>query len=364
MEELDDPPTIEELILAAVAFISEELGGKEEGVTGAASPEVRQGWSAVAEAGKVQRGIEPVGDPWRPLVHQWWYVVKVQSDQRWTAMVNPSWRRAVNRLSVSLAGLMTGPDEEKMDSPRQQRILVVGKSGNGKSSVCNSLTGGLHFTTGRGLAATTRTLQYLDTHRHGHRLRVVDTPDVTNCDMTSPQMEDEVRKWRRFTDPYPTTVLLTVRCDVRYTAEEHAIYRQLQRLWGDNSLSERLVVAFTFGDRQDVPLEEELLTVCPELQAVLRDARHRYVVFNNKAPPQDRERQVQQLLALGPAQSLAGRRKYQTLSRGLLAVCVISGLCFAATLTANKGGAAVACGLLCLLAGVGVVGIRIKEKMN
>ncbi|KAL8616168.1 hypothetical protein ACOMHN_066654 [Nucella lapillus] len=91
------------------------------------------------------------------------------------------------------------------------------------------------------------------------------------------------------------------------------------------------------------------------------------VCYLCQGTPQDRERQVQQLLALGPAQSPAGRRKYQTLSRGLLAVCVISGLCFAATLTANKGGgggAAVACGLLCLLAGVGVVGIRIKEKMN
>ena len=68
----------------------------------------------------------------------------------------------------------------------------------------------------------------------------------------------------------------------RYTAEEYAIYRQLQRLWGDNTLQHRLVVAFTFADRQDAPIEEELKTVCPELKKVLREARHRYVVFNNK----------------------------------------------------------------------------------
>ena len=68
----------------------------------------------------------------------------------------------------------------------------------------------------------------------------------------------------------------------RYTAEEHAIYRQIQRLWGDNTLQHRLVVVFTFGDCQDEPIEEELKTVCPELKSVLRDAEHRYVVFNNK----------------------------------------------------------------------------------
>ena len=68
----------------------------------------------------------------------------------------------------------------------------------------------------------------------------------------------------------------------RYTAEEHAIYREIQRLWGDNSLQQRLVVVFTLGDCQDEPIEEVLRDVCPELKGVLRDAGRRYVVFNNK----------------------------------------------------------------------------------
>ena len=41
-------------------------------------------------------------------------------------------------------------------------------------------------------------------------------------------------------------------------------------------------MAFTYGDLQDNPIEEELKTVCPELQSVLKDAGRRYVVFNNK----------------------------------------------------------------------------------
>ena len=47
-------------------------------------------------------------------------------------------------------------------------------------------------------------------------------------------------------------------------------------------LQRRLVVAFTFADLQDKPIEEELKTVGPELKKVLREARHRYVVFDNK----------------------------------------------------------------------------------
>lgn len=110
--------------------------------------------------------------------------------------------------------------------------------------------------------------------------QVIDTPDITNCEMDAAAMREEVSKWRRLTVPRPDAVILTVRCDIRYTAEEFAIYQQVVKLWGDNSLKEKLVVAFTFGDCQDEPIEEELKTVCPELKIVLRDAGNVYFVFD------------------------------------------------------------------------------------
>ena len=45
--------------------------------------------------------------------------------------------------------------------------------------------------------------------------QVIDTPDVTNCDMSQREMEEEVARWREVSRPYPTAVLLTIRCDVR-----------------------------------------------------------------------------------------------------------------------------------------------------
>ena len=119
--------------------------------------------------------------------------------------------------------------------------------------------------------------------------QVVDTPDLANNSMSEIQMQEEITKWRSMATSKPTLVLLAVRCDVRYTAEEYDIYRQILRLWGSDSLRQRLVVAFTFGDRQDRDIQDELKTVCPELKSVLRDAKNRYVVFNQvglaRAPP-------------------------------------------------------------------------------
>nr|KAG5698947.1 hypothetical protein BaRGS_024868 [Batillaria attramentaria] len=71
------------------------------------------------------------------------------------------------------------------------------------------------------------------------------------------------------------------RCDVRYTAEEYAIYQQVKILWGHNtSFCKRLVVVFTYGDLLDGKIEDQLKTVCPELKKVLKDAKQRYVVFS------------------------------------------------------------------------------------
>lgn len=129
-----------------------------------------------------------------------------------------------------------------------------------------------------------------------HVLQVVDTPDIANLGLTSDEAQRQVSEWKRLMTPDPHAILLTVRCDAPYTPTEYALYRQLQWMWGGNSLSQRLVVAFTFGDRLDLQVDTVLRTVSKELQSVVKDAGGRYVVFNSKATDDEKGRQVQNLL--------------------------------------------------------------------
>ncbi|PVD24023.1 hypothetical protein C0Q70_17300 [Pomacea canaliculata] len=117
--------------------------------------------------------------------------------------------------------------------------------------------------------------------------QVIDTPDVSNMDMRN--TEQEIKEWQNLN---PDIVLLAIRCDVRYTAEEFAILNEIRNVWGDNSLFSRLVVAFTFGDRLDGDIKDEVINVCKELQTVLRDCGERYVVFNSHGTDDDKKRQV------------------------------------------------------------------------
>ena len=101
--------------------------------------------------------------------------------------------------------------------------------------------------------------------------------------MNESQRRQEVSKWKsQVMSSRPTAVLLTVRCDVRYTAEEYSVYQETVKLWGDKSLQKRVVVAFTFGDRQDGDIRQVVNDPPPELKKVLKTAKDRHVVFVNK----------------------------------------------------------------------------------
>lgn len=100
------------------------------------------------------------------------------------------------------------------------------------------------------------------------------------------------------TSPKPYAILLAVNCEETYTREKYNMYERLKSEWGDESFSDRLVVAFTFGDSLDQDINEELKGVSVELKNVLKDAGNRFVVFNAKASQDDKKEQTRRLLGV------------------------------------------------------------------
>ncbi|XP_025083387.1 immune-associated nucleotide-binding protein 10-like [Pomacea canaliculata] len=186
-----------------------------------------------------------------------------------------------------------------MGSPRSVQgwtIVLFGKTGNGKSSVGNIILRTLDtrevFPIASGLASKTETI----TEISAEGTKVVDIPDFTNLEVGGDDIRHEIRTLSSSLTHTQYAVLLAVRCDVRYTREEYDIYREFKTLWGKDICS-HLIVAFTFGDRQDHnKLDKELETVNPELKSLLNDAGRQYVLFNDMCDSKDKKLQIENLL--------------------------------------------------------------------
>ncbi|XP_070195117.1 GTPase IMAP family member 9-like [Littorina saxatilis] len=177
------------------------------------------------------------------------------------------------------------------------KIFVIGKTGTGKSSLCNKIIGRNAFTTGRSFKQVTTETQEEPTTLPGLNITVVDTPDIS--DKSETIQTDTVKRWRDSAKGYNYMVVLAVRCDARYSPAEYEVYRQIKQLWG-NDLVKKLVVVFTFGDTREDPgldMKKELEEVWPELKHVIKDANNRYVVFNNE-PGNTDEKPVNELIEI------------------------------------------------------------------
>ncbi|PVD23982.1 hypothetical protein C0Q70_17258 [Pomacea canaliculata] len=207
-----------------------------------------------------------------------------------------------NTSQASIRQLSLFPDE-----PRHNiNVLIVGKTGNGKSTVGNSLLNYSAFCVTRGFASATTRPKTQSARRYGVNITVTDTSDLSNMSVDDKDVDREIHSWRTF---QPDVILLTIRCDVRYRPKEFQIYKQIKKGLRDDYLCPRLTVAFTFGERLDRDIKEELKDACIELHEVLKDADNRYLVFRKDDAEEKKRKHIMHLMTFVPTLENEGEIK-------------------------------------------------------
>ncbi|XP_057531961.1 immune-associated nucleotide-binding protein 9-like isoform X2 [Amaranthus tricolor] len=182
-------------------------------------------------------------------------------------------------------------------------IVLVGRTGNGKSATGNSIIGRKVFKSKASSSGVTSTSELQTTMLNdGQVINVIDTPGLFDFNVSSDVIGKEIVKCIDLAKDGIHAILLVYSVRTRFSKEEEAALKSLQTFFGPK-ITDYMIVVFTGGDEleaDDETLEEYLGRECPEpLKNILQVSKNRCVLFDNRTQSNAKKgEQLQSLLDL------------------------------------------------------------------
>ncbi|XP_031417895.2 GTPase IMAP family member 9-like, partial [Clupea harengus] len=201
-------------------------------------------------------------------------VSEVCSNSVWLASVYTSCR-----LWGSTLGCHSGSLDQGTAWPLDLRIVLVGKTGAGKSATGNTILGRAAFESNALPNSVTDSCEKNCEKVEGRNITVIDTPGICDRNKTDDQMRKLMAQCIKLSLPGPHVFLLVIRLGVRFTEEEEKALKWIQDNFGEDA-SRYTIILFTHVDQLKGITVEDCLRH-DSINRIYNSCGARYLSFNN-----------------------------------------------------------------------------------
>ncbi|XP_063400065.1 GTPase IMAP family member 4-like [Mytilus trossulus] len=186
------------------------------------------------------------------------------------------------------------------------RLVLIGKTGNGKSKTGNTVIGRQLFNSRCQSGSVTIKCQKENTNRFGKEISLVDTPGLFDTRTDNANVLSEIKNCISLTLPGPHAIILCVPI-TRFTQEDIQTVDFFIKHFGEQLMKYVIVLFTRFDDwkrdNEDDPqacqsINGYISSLSTELKSFLGQCNNRYIAFDNTLKGPSADQQVKDLIAL------------------------------------------------------------------